>query len=192
MAYVETEDIRALDGMDDEETFPDTMIEAAIEWATELIDDYCGTSFEHKDFTITLDGSNDRYLRLPILYPQSITACTIDGEPKSTTGWVLQPEGLVAMASGSFTYTAPGRNVVISGTAGKTAEAPAQIKWACQTLARYFCAELVTRIPERAISLQNDFGQMNLAIAGGPGRPTAIPDVNAVLNRFKESAPLCF
>jgi len=50
---------------------------------------------------------------------------------------------------------------------------------------------IMTVRPERALAVQSEFGQIQLAQAGGrPDRPTAYPDVNAVLNRFRGAVKL--
>lgn len=164
----------------------DAIITAAIGWADAIIDEYCGISFEYKAFTVTLDGTNHEAIQIPFLYPQTITSADIDGYAQTTTGWVLRPEGIILRNTGVFTLTWPGMNVVIAGTAGSTVAAPSPISWSSSALAIYYIIELTTQVPDRTISMANEFGQFQLAMAGGPGRPTALPEVNAILTRYRD------
>ncbi|MBM7770631.1 hypothetical protein JOD54_000835 [Actinokineospora baliensis] len=66
---------------------------------------------------------------------------------------------------------------------------PVAIRWAVRTIARQWCVDLHSRIPDRATAVTTEFGQTTLAQAGGPWRPTSLPEVNAVLNRWRSRAP---
>jgi len=197
VAYCTRAEVRAMDGMGDSGAYPDALIDAGIAVGTELIDQYCGTSFEAKAFNVTLDGTGRTDILLrdqfgPILYPRSITSATVDGvEAADTALWALYPEGQVVQVAGTFTATAGGRNVVIAGTAGVYDTPPEQIKHACRLLARAYCVDSSARVHDRALNINNEFGQIVLAQPGGPGRPTGLPEVNAILNRYRFRAPVC-
>lgn len=189
--YATLADVRATEGLNDETAFPDATVEEAISYAEELIDRYTGCSWVLKAFSVTLTGNGQRAIRLvddegrPVLFPKTITAATEDGVAVSdTSGWALYPEGLVIRDDASFATSSVGRNVVIEGTAGFSTTAPEDIQWCARTLARQFAIDLVSRIPDRAMSIQNDFGTVPLAQASNhPDRPTSLPEVNARLSR---------
>nr|BEK66836.1 hypothetical protein KPHV_40630 [Kitasatospora purpeofusca] len=69
---------------------------------------------------------------------------------------------------------------------------PETIRWCVRTLARQYCLDLVSRIPDRALQLQSEFGSVQLAQAGGTWRPTSLPEVNAHLNRYRVRLPFVF
>jgi hypothetical protein len=196
VAYTTRAEVRALSGLQDTTAYPDSAIDTAILVATETIDNYCGTSFEYKPFTATLDGTNSSTILLrndygeQILFPRTITSVTIDGTAADTTGWQFTEDGRLLRTLGWFTYKWPGRNVVIVGTAGFSSEAPESIKWAARTLARQHVIDLASRVPDRALQIQSEFGTITMAQAGGPGRPTSLPEVNAKLNRFRYKVPV--
>lgn len=198
MAYATLAELRALDGLGNTSAYPDETLSAALVYAEDLIDRYTGTSWEHKTFTLTVGGTGSDTLALVdeegrrVLFPRTLTSVTIDGDAQDTTGWALFPEGLIIRPSGTFKWTSPGLNVVVVGTAGATSTAPEDIQWAARTIARQFALELHSRLPERALQLQSDFGQVMLAQAGGLGRPTSLPDVNAVLNARRHRPPAAF
>ena len=191
--YTSIAEVRALDNLSDDTTWPDATITEAINWAEELIDRYTGTSWVAKAFTVTLSGRGGGAILLrddesrPVLFPKTITAVTIDGtslSPADWTGWGLYPSGKIIRDSGSFPVSTAGRNVVISGTAGATAAAPNDISWCARTVAAQYAKDLVSRVPDRAMQVQNDFGTVQMAQASShPDRPTSLPEVNARLAR---------
>lgn len=189
MAYASVAEVRALDGLADTSVYPDQVLTDGIDFATELIDSYCGSSFEPKSFTVTLDGNGRTAIVTGVLFIRSITSATVDGVAQTLADLVGRPDGVVVHKNGTFTAQPWGQNVVIAGTAGVTTTPSERIKWACRTIARDYALNLHTRIPSRALSISNEFGQLEVrAQAGGPGRPTNLPDVNAVLNASKHKA----
>ncbi|MEO6089283.1 MAG: hypothetical protein ABIQ18_39840 [Umezawaea sp.] len=66
---------------------------------------------------------------------------------------------------------------------------PVSIRWAVRTVARQWVTDLDARLPDRATSIVSEFGTQNLAQAGGPWRPTSLPEVNAVLNSYRARPP---
>lgn len=186
MAYAVVADVRALDGLSDAAVYPDATLQAGIDFATDLIDSYCGTSFEAKTFSVTLDGNNRFSIFTGVLFIRSLTSVTIDGVAQTLSDLVYANDGTVRHKNGAFTYQWWGQNVVIAGTAGVTATPSERIKWAARTIARDYALNLHSRIPSRALGVTNELGQFEVqAQAGGPGRPTALPAVNAVLNANK-------
>jgi hypothetical protein len=67
--------------------------------------------------------------------------------------------------------------------------APEGLRWCVRQMARQMCLDGVSRIPDRALQLQSEFGSIQLAQAGGNWRPTALPEVNARLNRYRVRLP---
>lgn len=70
--------------------------------------------------------------------------------------------------------------------------APEGIRWCVRMIARQLCLDAVSRIPDRALQLQSEFGSIQLSQAGGNWRPTALPEVNARLNRYRVRLPFIF
>lgn len=187
--YASIAEVRATDGLDDATTFPDATITEAITWAEELIDRYTGTSWVSKSFDVTLSGNDSASIQLKddegrtILYPLTLTSVTVDGTAATgLSGWALYPNGVIVRDSGVFTSSSVGRNIVVQGTAGADTTAPADISWAARTLARQYALDLVSRVPDRALQVQNEFGTVQLSQASShPDRPTSLPEVNSRL-----------
>ena len=186
MAYTTVAEVRALDGLADVTVYPDATLQDGIDFATELIDGYCGTSFEAKSFSVTLDGNGSSYLLTPVMFIRTITSVSFDGVAQVAADFVGRNEGLVVSKVGVFPFAPFGNNVVVAGTAGFSTTPSPRMKWAARTIARQYALELHSRIPSRALSVSNELGQFEVrAQAGGQGRPTNMPDVNAVLNANK-------
>jgi len=207
MAYCDVFELRALDNIDDggPAGYTEEELQEGIDNATVVIDRFTGTSFEYKPFTVTLDGNGSHEIQLvdlegwPVLFPQTLTSATTndaDGNTttETTTSWKLHPGGLIIRDAGTFTETTTGRNVVISGTAGVTSVAPADIAWACRTLARQHVLDLHSKISGRALSYQTETGSFTVsAQAGGTAdRPTSLPEVNARLKTWRSKPRVAF
>jgi hypothetical protein len=197
MAYTTLVTVRAMEGMSDDSVFPDATINTAIAEAKLLIDEYTGTSWEADAFSMTIDGSGtsrltleDPYDQRRILFPRSITAITVDGvdEVAEVGDWALFPEGYVIRDEGTFTYTFPGRNVVIAGTAGATTSVPEDIALVARTLARQYALDTVSRVDDRAVMMTTELGTIRLS-QPGTRYPTGMPQLDAILNRRRHRGP---
>ncbi|MDX2390183.1 hypothetical protein NJL88_08910 [Streptomyces sp. DK15] len=120
MSYATTDELRALDGMEDASLFPAELLSEAIDFAVETVEVYCGRKWEG-----------------------------IDSPPET-------------------------------------------VRWCVRTIARQYCLDGVSRIPDRALQLQSEFGSIQLAQAGGNWRPTSLPEVNAKLNLYRVRLPFIF
>ncbi|MEV7402842.1 hypothetical protein AB0N93_20925 [Streptomyces sp. NPDC091267] len=69
---------------------------------------------------------------------------------------------------------------------------PETIRWCVRTLSRQYVLDHVSRIPDRALQLQSEFGSIQLAQAGGNWRPTSLPEVNAKLSLYRVRLPFIF
>lgn len=193
-AYTTVAEVRAMDGLEDQAVFDDASLTDAIDFAEELIDRYTGTTWTFQAFTSTVTGRGRRSIQLlddegrPILYPRTLTSVTVDGTVVAdTSAWVLAPEGLVIRNTGTFPLPTTARNVVVVGTAGATSAAPKDIAWSARTIARQHLLDHYSRIPDRGLQIQNDFGTVQLAQASThPDRPTSLPEVNARLARRRQ------
>ena len=201
MAYTTTAILRALNGIGDITVHPDADLAEAALYAKEVVDRYTGTSFgdvttpAYDAFTITMDGNGSNKIRLedfearPVMYPRTISSITIDGVADSGITYVLNATGVIQRSSGVFSVGSNGgQNVVIVGTAGAYDTPPSDIAWAARSIARYWVLQLQSRMPDRALNMTTPEGNFEVrAQAGGVGRPTPMPDVNAVLNRHRHT-----
>jgi hypothetical protein len=141
-----------------------------------------------------LNGTNSDTIRVSKMFPATLLSASINGTALTAsqiTDTALFDDGTMQRKSDVWTYTNPGNLVLIEYEAGAGTVAPNDIRWAARTLARYHLLEQVSRIPDRAISVQSEFGQIQLA-QPGMNRPTPLPDVNVVLNRHRHRGPTAF
>lgn len=197
MAYATRAEMRALNGLGDSAVYSDAELDLALDIAKETIDDYCGTSFgdvtsaAYTAFSVTLDGTGRDRVTLRgdtgsiIMFPRTVSAVTVNGVADSVAiTYTLRPTGVIVRSTGVFSFEDEGRNIAITGTAGFTDSPSESIRWAARSIARFWLLSLQSRVPERALQLTTAEGAFELrAQAGAPGRPTPMPDVNAVLNR---------
>ena len=193
--YAAPSEIRAMDSISGEtSTFPTADIVKAITWSMDVIDDYCGASFVYRYHRDVLDGTNTSDIQLTHLFPQVIISGSIDGTALTATqisNLNKYKSGVIRLKDDSWTYANPGGGIKVNYEAGVSKTPPSDIAWAARTLARYHLIEQVSRIPDRAISVQSEFGNIQLA-QPGMNKPTPLPDVNVILNRHRHRPPVAF
>jgi len=193
--YATPAEVRAMDSiLGEATTFPLADLIDSIDYATAIVDDYTGASWCQRYHRFVLNGTDSDLIRVPVMFPTTLLSASIDGTAL-TAGEIsevaLFDDGLLQRKSDTWAFTDPGNLVLIEVEAGVGASAPNDIRWAARTLARYHLLEQVSRIPDRAISVQSEFGQIQLA-QPGMNRPTPLPDVNVVLNRHRHRGPTSF
>ncbi|MEM9465288.1 MAG: hypothetical protein AAGA90_07930 [Actinomycetota bacterium] len=203
MAYTDIAGVRGAsqgDDVADESVYPDADVTAAIAYAEVTIDEATGTSFEHKAFTAVLDGEGSDTLMLvdeegeAILYPRTIDSVEIDGvavDSAELDGWTLDPAGIVTRDTGVFAYAPAGRNITITGTAGRMAAPDEQIKIAASLIARDWLLSSKDRVSERALNTNDANGTTVIAQPGRHG-PTGLPRVNKILEHYDSRVPAGF
>ena len=194
--YATPAEVRALDMISGEaSTFPAAHLVGAINYATAVIDDYCGASFVQRYQRDVLNGTDSQSIRVTQLFPETLLAASIDGTALTASeisNTALFEDGTMTRKSDTWTYTTPGNKVIIEYEHGIAATAPEDIRWAARTLARYHLLEQLSRIPDRATSINSEFGQIVLSQPGGLNRPTPLNDVNVILNRHRHRGPVAF
>ena len=193
--YATPAEVRAMDSiLGEATTFPLADLIDAIDYSTAIIDDYTGTSWVQRYHREVLNGTNSDVIRVSQMFPVTLLSASINGSALSASKIsevALFDDGTLQRKSDIWDYTDPGNLVIIEVEAGVFTVAPNDLRWAARTLARYHLLEQVSRIPDRAISVQSEFGQITLA-QPGMNRPTPLPDVNVVLNRHRHRGPTAF
>lgn len=187
MAYVTTEEIADLPFVDADPNYVnDTVIDEAIEYATALVNDYCGTTFESTAFSLTLDGTGTHELNTGLPHLLTVTACTVGDVSQTVSGWTVYGYGLVISDTNSFARGNYGQNIVITGTAGH-ATIPNDMKMAVKLIAGDYINRLWNgSASDRTLSVSNEFGTTQFAVTGSK-YPTGMPQVDAILNRYRVS-----
>lgn len=188
-------EVRNMDSISGEtSTFPTADLVEATTWAEAVIDDYCGTSFVYRYKRDVLDGTGTDTIKLSKMFPRKILAASIDGTALTSdelSKISLYDSGVIVREEDVWERTPEGKKVVIEYEAGISKTPPPDIAWAAKTLARYHLIEQVSRIPDRALSISSEFGNIALS-QPSMTKPTPLPDVNVILNRHRHRAPVAY
>lgn len=187
MPYFTTDELRALPDMGDSDRFPDDRLEAAHDWIVAIIERECETSFIAREVTETVTGTGTTGLALTANYVLSVDAVTVnDVAVTSPATTLLARNGSLYYRNGTTWPATPLGNVVVTYTAGYSTEPPADLKEAAMRAARNWLltTDAWSGKDTRATSITNDYGNINLAVAG-PDRPTGLPDVDATIMAWK-------
>ena len=193
--YATPAEVRAMDSiLGEATTFPLADLIDAIDYSAAVIDDYTGVSWVQRYHRLVLNGTDTDTIRLPVMFPTTLLSASVDGSALSSAKIAevaMFDDGLLQRKSDLWDYTDPGNLVVIEVEAGVGTVAPNDIRGAARTLARFHLLEQVSKIPSQAISVQSEFGQIQLA-QPGMNRPSPLPDVNVILNRHRHRGPTAF
>ena len=193
--YATPAEVRAMDSiLGEATTFPLADLIDAIDYSAAVIDDYTGVSWVQRYHRFVLNGTDTDTIRLPVMFPTTLLTASVDGSALSSAKIAevaMFDDGLLQRKSDLWDYTDPGNLIVIEVEAGVDTRAPNDIRWAARTLARFHLLEQVSKIPSQAISVQSEFGQIQLA-QPGMNRPSPLPDVNVILNRHRHRGPTAF
>ena len=193
--YATPAEVRAMDSiLGEATTFPLADLIDAIDYSAAVIDDYTGVSWVQRYHRLVLNGTDTDTIRLPVMFPTTLLSASVDGSALSSAKRAevaMFDDGVLQRKSDLWDYTDPGNLVVIEVEAGVGTVAPNDIRWAARTLARFHLLEQVSKIPSQAISVQSEFGQIQLA-QPGMNRPSPLPDVNVILNRHRHRGPTAF
>ncbi len=193
--YTTPIEVRNMDSISGEtSTFPTADLVEAITWATTVIDEYTGASWAYRYERDVLDGTGGDHLKLSKMFPRKILSASIDGTALSASeisDIALHENGVIIRGDGVWSFTEPGKKVIVEYEHGVQKTPPSDITWAAKTLARYHLIEQVSRIPDRAMSISSEFGNIQLA-QPGMNKPTPLPEINTILNRHRHRAPIAF
>jgi hypothetical protein len=179
---VELAEIRALPNMANTGTYPNAMLEDARAWFTDLVEDYCGFSPIPRFARETVNGTGRPTVDLATRsYVRAIRSITVDGVAVADVAdWFLS-EGVLI---GPETLAVGVGNVAVAYEHGLDGP-PADLRRAALTAIRYrILTDVNSQMPDRALSLSNEFGNVQMAQAGRR-TPVGIPEVDSVLSRMR-------
>lgn len=204
--YTTVATVREMDGMADDADYPDTDIAAAIAYADNAINRFCGTTFGNIDtpayttFTTQATGIGTRLVLKDfelraIVFPQTLTSVISDGvdETAAAAAWTLEPWGTIYRTEGVFPS---GRNKIsIAGTAGYSTTPNEDIDWASGKVAQNHLIANLSRVPDRALTQETEFGGTITLAQPAPAtfagsshraaRTTGLPQVDARINQYR-------
>lgn len=163
--------------------FPDEEVTRARALITEFFEAYCNTSFVRRYRDITVDGPGVTEVNLPVNNLQSVIRGTDDGTALTTaeiTDLDIYPYGLINNDNG---WSSARQGLVLGVVAGFT-KPPLDIRRAALIYARHVLSP--GNVTDRAMIFTDETGTWRLAQAGKGDRPTGFPEVDFVLNQYRE------
>lgn len=140
-----------------------------------------GRSFTKRVRQIQFNGDDTQTVIVPLFDVTAVQAVSDPSGPLATAGWVLSPSG-VLQAPYAFTE---GVTYTLTLEYG-VPYPPDDIKRAGLLRLRSLLTAERSGIPDRATAfVAAEGGNFTLAVAGRNGYETGIPDVDAILNRYK-------
>lgn len=187
--YFTLVELRALPDVSNSTTFPDATVEAAAARVVSIIERVCQTSFVARTVTGEVHDGGCYEIFLDKPWALSVTSATENGVAVTDT-LRLKNGRVLRYASGSYTprpWLAGFDNVAITYQAGYSATVPADIKDAALQATRY---RLLTRastasMNDRATSITNEFGNVNLSVAT-KDTPFGLPEVDSVVTSWRD------
>lgn len=180
-------ELRGLDKeLSDVTKYPHKVVVATREGAEEWIEDLCNFAFRPRGRRSTLDGSGRDVLILDELFPIKVVSAKVGGTaftPAEISEVALYPWGGAVRKNG--VWEGGNRNVEIHYEHGLS-QPPEPIRRAAMLLTRHILVNKAA--PDRTESITTDVGTFRLAVAG-EGKPTGIPEVDAVIAQLAQPAP---
>lgn len=180
--------LRKREGLDDAVKYPTPLLMLARDVATYALEDECNTAFVRRVRTDAVaSGYSVGRFALERARDIRIAAGTADARvlaAQELSGLIVERGGLVVATYGS---TGLGTSATITYEYGYTTPPP-RVARAVEILAAEWAQENAdeTSIPARATMIDSDAGNIRLVTAGEFGRAFDIPEVNAVVQRYKE------
>lgn len=186
LTYFTLEELRTLPDVSNTAKYPDARVTAVGEYVEAVIENFVGTSFTPRTVTDEVHDGGAYAINLYRPYVLSVTSATEDGNPV-TDDLAVAPGGVLRRFN-TGARTAPVRwatgygNVTVTYQAGYSDEPPADIKEAAirATRFRLMTTAATSGVDERTTSIQNDYGNVQLSVAGR-NTPFGLPEIDAVL-----------
>lgn len=157
--------------------------------AESTIETYCEVAFVPRYARELHSGNNRDCLLLDRMYPRTLIAVSVDGSPQTLTGWTLNATGLLRTGGSVFIAGTAGENVTVEYTYGLDFPPP-DLKRAALRYARHVLLTELSTVPDRANLMTTEFATFRLQTADEMrDRPTGLPEVDAVLNRYRDDLP---
>ena len=186
--YFPLSSLRAMKGLASTSTYTNNELRSARETAEDFIEAYTEHVFVPTYRREVKDGDGRQWLTLEKVSGRRLIEVTIDGTAQTLTNWTINEQGLVRTDGEVFVRSVPaGHNIVVKYEWGELAPA-LDLQRAALTLARYILLNSESTIPDRARLMQTEWAMFHLDTAS-EDNPTGLPEVDAVLKRYRHEQP---
>jgi len=177
----------------DEVRYPDDLLIAVRARVREAFTSVTGQRFVPELVAVTLDAAGGDTLLLPDVRVTRIRSAAI----RNGASWQALSDddlaNLVIAEPGLFIWTRgtwpEGRGVVRLAYECGWPQPPAEIRRAALRVAASYMGMLPSNLPDRALTLSDELGTFRLATPGVGGSWFGLPEVDAVLQRYRASIP---
>lgn len=152
------------------------------EQVTDLFNDYTDTSFGEAYWSEIQDGLNLDYLTTQKMPLRRVLSLKVNGVAVSSP--VASAAGIVTTSSYMMRGT---QNLILEYVYGHQF-VPGDVKRAALRLARHYLLSSDSSLPDRARMMTTEWGSFQLTIASDE-YPTGLPEVDAVLRRYRQTLP---
>lgn len=186
--YFSLSELRSIKGLASTTAFPNKLLQQARDIVEEFIDNFTTHAWVPTYKREVFDGDSTGELFLSETHTRRLIKLTINGTAQTTSAWSLSVSGRIRTDGTIFIQNIPARqNIVVCYEWGDPFP-PLDLKKAALTLARHMLLSTDSSIPDRARMLQTEFGMYQLDTAS-EDKPTGLPDVDAVLMRYRTQRP---
>lgn len=187
--YFTLNELRALPDMSSAVTYPDATCEAAAARVVAIIERFCQTSFVARTVTDERHDGGGYEIFLDRPWVLSVTSATENGTAVTDTLRVKAGR-VLRYATGSYTPKAwlPGcDNITVTYQSGYSSSVPADVKDAALQATRYrlLTSNANAGMNDRATSITNEFGNINLATATRDA-PFGLPEVDSIIVGWRD------
>lgn len=184
--YFTLAELRAQPDLDSSAKFSDPALTEAGEFIQGVVERVCDTSFVPREVVETLDGTGREGLRVRTPWVLEVVSVVIAGVTTTGEEYFVDSGVIERRAIGSWsmlTWPLGRRNIKITYKAGYSATPPPDLKDAMLQGARYraLSRAAYSAQNDRALSLTNEYGNVQLASANDTNRPTGLPEVDSVI-----------
>lgn len=206
--FFELAELRAMDGLADATKYTAAMLADARRVSEQLVEKYTRVAwtpayerevldaleytlvqgqFRGVDYKAIGSGSVIQLKRVPCMTKHLIQV-SVAGVVQDITGWTLSEWGRLATGGTVFPPALAGQNVDVQYEWGEYVP-PSDLKRATLRLARQVLLTQNSSIPDRARMMTTEFATFQLTIAS-EDFPTGLPEVDAVLQQYREWTPV--
>lgn len=180
--------LRAKQGLAGQElAYPNAALADARDIAEDFVEEFCKDAFIEQARRDTFDGDGSMEIFLPRVNVTGLISCKVDGVVQTITGWTVSSAGHLRALSAAFNYNIVGQNVIVEYSVGHKS-VPFDLRNATVELARHLLLTNTSSIPDRARMMQTEFAMYQLDVAS-EDKPTGVPNIDAVLIRYRELQP---
>lgn len=187
--YVTIPELRGEQGLDDTVKYPLALLRRVRDAWADRIEDACGIAFVPRYERDVVSGDGTSFLALSRIRPTSLLSVTIDGTSQTLSGFSLHPEGVIEYEGTSFPYpSGSGPNVVVAYEHGFPS-CPEDIRHEVLKACRYELRRYKDPQATDVLSQTFENGATVRYPTASADRPTGLPSLDAVLERYKYRAP---